>query len=112
MSPRLSSLTMPPLAITSSIYAVLIEEVNVEFEKIEEWTTSNRLSVNVDKTFMIVFSNRLNDVVSGARVLCDITEVKITSKAKFLGIYMDIGLKFDRHIELISRVSKSFFHIM
>ena len=38
----------------------LVEELNTELKKIYNWTCSNRLSLNVAKTYAILFSKRSN----------------------------------------------------
>ena len=42
----------------------LIDSANVELEKINMWTLANRLTINVDKTELIVFSNQYFDKTS------------------------------------------------
>ena len=40
-------------------YDISISNLNIELEKVGQWTFSNRLTINVDKTNALLFSNKL-----------------------------------------------------
>ena len=70
-----------------------------ETAKLVEWAMSNRLTINFEKTFYMLFTNRnisLSDLT--------MNNVNISQKfeAKFLGVFLDSKLKFDAHITYIS----------
>ena len=71
------------------------------------WTTANRLSINVDKTFFI--SHSFQDTSStffGLKI--NELEVKESSSGEFLGLVLDKTLKFDHHIHKIAaKISRS-----
>ena len=43
-------------------YSALIRSINNELPKFHEWLNENRLSLNLDKTFALLFSNRLESI--------------------------------------------------
>jgi hypothetical protein len=89
-------------------YEALITEINLELEKIKHWTLVNRLSVNIEKTFVMCFSNRRRGINRDLKVYFDTTEVKFQVSGKFLGVYVDRDLRFDVHItEMCKKISKS-----
>ena len=85
----------------------LISTFNRELEKIYNWTISNRLSVNLEKTVSMIFSYRNYD--SGSfPILMNGTVISEVFEHKFLGVVIDPKLKFNKHIVTIaSKISKS-----
>ena len=72
--------------------------VNEELVHVTEWIL-NRLSVNVSKTFAILFTNRYVNryfgvVFGGDAIACE-------ASGSFIGIIADDSLKFDKHISKI-----------
>ena len=86
--------------------SLLITECNAELDKIIDWTRSNRLTVNVDKTNLMLISNVAStlpeDVIFDGHIL------DIVSEIKFLGITIDNDVKYDKHIQSIRiKISKT-----
>ena len=71
-----------------------IETINSSFEK---WVSSNGLTLNKNKTNIMVFSSKITE-------LGDLT---LTNSAKFLGIEVDSKLKFDSHVESVCKKLRS-----
>ena len=71
-----------------------------------EWTFLNRLSLNVSKTFAILFTNQ--NVNRDFGVAVGGGAIAYETSGSFLGIIVDNNLKFDRHINKISsKLAKS-----
>jgi len=84
----------------------LVNEVNSELLRLNNWLKCNRLSLNVNKTFYMLFTDRRNlnvmDVCIEDRVIQE------TSVSKFLGIQIDNKLSFCQHFENVCKsISKS-----
>ena len=78
---------------------------NTELEKYTTWTEANRLSINAQKTFSIIISNRPYE-----NPLLYINDTPIENKncGKFLGVTIDSKLNFSKHIsEVSSKIAKS-----
>ena len=79
---------------------------NTELSKFKQWTVSNKLLLNTDKTSVLLISNRPRSPHFSVR-LEDHT-LSLVSDHKFLGITIDDKLKFDTHIKLLcKKISKS-----
>jgi hypothetical protein len=94
------------LTISRSEYNDLIASTNVELlKKVKQWTIANRLSLNVDKTFAVTFTNR---PITVQPLLFGGEAVTQSDNCKFLGVTLDRKLRFDRHITAVcSKLSKS-----
>ena len=93
------------LAYSHTNYNDLINELNVELEKVCNWLEINRLSLNLLKTVAIDFSNKRH---SDHRIILNNTPLEYVSFVKYLGIYIDKKLSFSKHIEEVcGKISKS-----
>ena len=91
------------LLANNSDYYNLIQCINDELPKLYQWTTSNRLSVSLDKTYTILFSNK-----DKHSVYWDNIAVKYREKENFLGLTIDHNLKFTEHIQFVcTKLSKT-----
>ena len=83
--------------------------LNYELKIISDWLNANRLSLNVNKSKLIIFKTK--------RKIIDINNLSIklngfklvpTDNVKYLGLYLDKNLSFDYHINQLSKkLSKS-----
>jgi hypothetical protein len=72
------------------------DNVNAELVKVDEWLRCNKLSLNVDKTSFMLFSNRSKE--TDKVVIMRGAPLNRTIESKFLGITIDDGLSFKVHI--------------
>ena len=80
----------------------VIDKINSELIKINEWLKANKLSLNTDKTnFMIFSSSTHNDVMTNANVKINNTDISRVYSTKFLGVIIDSKLNFAEHINMI-----------
>jgi hypothetical protein len=79
--------------------------MNTELNKISEWMKANKLSINVTKTFYMLFrpTSSITSIINLAINGCVINRV---SQIKFLGIFIDDKLSWKVHIKhLESKIS-------
>ena len=83
----------------------LIEQCNIELQKFHLWCTANRLSVNTDKTFYILFSNRIVSNLPPLTIKSNYTYDVISrvKNIKFLGVFHDEHMTFKPHITYLSQ---------
>ena len=75
---------------------------------VSRWMKANVLSLNVSKTFAMMFSNRPNSDAAGIQSLLNGSEVQFDCHGKFLGVIIDTKVNHRQHIRLIyNKVSKS-----
>ena len=77
----------------------LVSVCNEELMLFKLWSDANRLTINVDKTNCLFFSN-IFDPPCG-RICIDDQEIDFVSETKFLGMFIDDKVKFDKHINYI-----------
>ena len=90
------------LSIGDSDLDDLVLNTNSELEKIYEWTLQNRLTVNVDKSEIMLTTNRKYDPTK-LKFHLGTSEFKIVDSCKFLGTLIDSKLNFKNHIELVTK---------
>ena len=77
-------------------------------DKLFDWTTSNRLTINYDKTFYLIITNQFNTEHSDYSFSLNGHILDMKRQGKFLGIILDDKLKFNHHIDYIcNKISKS-----
>ena len=95
------------LTFTNKNFNSLIQTCNIELEKFNKWSIANKLSINTDKTYCMLFTNRqvpnlLPPIYLNNKI------IKYQNTVRYLGLMLDNRLKFDIHIETISKkISKS-----
>ena len=79
-----------------------IELINRELAKVALWFDSNKLTLNVNKTQMIMLSRKKN-LTPRNEVILRNEVVQRVNKAKFLGVMVDQHLNRKDHISMISQ---------
>ena len=88
-------------------YSTLISQSNSDLENLENWMKTNRLTLNISKTEMLLFTNRKFDHLQH-RVILGGNSLNYTLNCKFLGVLIDSRLTFSDHIKSISnKISKN-----
>ena len=95
------------LTIQNVDYNGLTQQINTELESLKIWTSVNRLSLNVNKTYAMIFSNR-NPNRENLPIMFNEEHVEFKDSGKFLGVILDSALKFDKHISSVyKKISKT-----
>nr|XP_053627761.1 probable peroxisomal acyl-coenzyme A oxidase 1 [Cherax quadricarinatus] len=111
--PNASQLLKPILFADDTTYVfshpntvILANTVNAKLQKISAWMMTNKLTLNTDKTCFIQFGNKaVNDPIN---ITLNGSSVTRLTEGKFLGIHHDSSLKFQRHIQQITKkISKT-----
>ena len=97
----------------SSFYVIgpclksLIHQANSDLDKFYQWTLSNRLTVNLDKTKYMIVSNKNPKTLPP--LFLNFDTISRTRYHKILGIVIDQDLSFKEHInQLCIKLSHSF----
>ena len=84
-----------------------IQILNSELAKVAEWFESNKLTLNVNKTQMLMMSRKENLNPQGHVILRN-EAIRRVTKAKFLIIIVDQHPNWKDHISMVSnKISKS-----
>ena len=80
---------------------------NSELAKFLDWTTANKLSVNIDKTYCIAHTYRIINT-NNFNIFIDNSNLQFYEEGLFLGITIDSKMKFIKHIDNVcNKLSKS-----
>ena len=77
----------------------LVTTVNHELKNIVHWLNANRMSLNVEKTHYIVFSNRGKTTNLDTNVQIAGSVIEKVNFTKFLGIIIDKNLTWKFHVD-------------
>ena len=82
--------------------------MNRGLKKVRKWLDANRLSLNIDKTFFVVFHSPQIKPVEPVVIRFGKKIIKRESCVKFLGIMLDANLSWKYHItELSKKLSRT-----
>ena len=81
---------------------ILLDTVNSELNLVLSWIQANKLSLNINKTNFILFSNTL-EILPGSILLNDKSLVQVETTT-FLGIHIDNKLTWKTHVNYISKL--------
>ena len=94
-------------SISHTDYDTMVNTLNSDLIAIEDWTITNRLTINLSKTEMLLFTNRLVNQ-NDQRIMLGGGCLGFVESCKFLGIYIDVGLTYKSHITyLVGKISRS-----
>ena len=95
------------LSVSNPHYNELIANSNDELTKFNNWTLTNRLTINTDKTEMLLFSNKFKGAGGNDEILLNGVSIEAVKSFKFLGVYLDDKLSFEYHIKhVINKISR------
>ena len=80
----------------------LLETVNSELKNIVLWIHANKLSLNLQKTNYMLFSNSIK-IVPGDVLFNNVRIERVTS-TKFLGLYIDEKLNWKIHVDNLCKL--------
>ena len=84
----------------------LLDKLKLEFAKVLEWLKTNKLIINLQKTYLMVFTNKERPETISLNINGSIIQER--TESKFLGVILDNKLTWHAHIKHISsKISKS-----
>jgi hypothetical protein len=86
----------------------LQNQVNQEMPKLQEWLRSNRLSLNIGKTHIMIFNPKKQKQPNQITIKIDNQTLETVSKTKFLGVIIDNSLSWKPHtLYIAQKMAKS-----
>lgn len=88
-----------------------LRKVNEDLQHLMKWFNINSLSLNIEKSCYIIFNNsRKGDF--NWKIKADDKEIKRVSDTKFLGVYIDEFLNWNKHVHHLSmKVSSGIYSL-
>ena len=74
--------------------------MNTELGLISEWLKSNKLTLNISKTFYMVFHRGRRQCLGDIELFIDNTKINETNTMKYLGVIIDAKLNWISHTGL------------
>ena len=89
---------------TSKNLKTLETNINFDLKSVSEWLKSNRLSLNVGKTKLLLFGSKCSKI-QFENISIKIQGVKLSpcKSVKYLGVLIDENLSWDYHISELSK---------
>ena len=82
------------------------QTINTELHKVAAWLSANKLSLNVSKSKLLIYSHTLNNKTE-PKLLINNEQLNEVDNAKYLGVILDNKLNWHAHINSIAlRLSK------
>ena len=79
----------------------LISDMNRELGKVGDWITSNRLTLNLEKTHYLIFHRKRLPSQYDTLIMGNTTLERV-EYTKFLGVIIQDTLKWDRHVQYVT----------
>ena len=89
------------LSLSNKSAVNLEKNVNNELNKIDLWLKTNKLSLNIEKTSYIIFTNR--KLQHNFKITIGSATIKRQSQTKYLGIILDEHLTWTPHIQMLQK---------
>ncbi len=86
----------------------LVDNLNTEISKVNIWLKANKLSLNTDKTKLIIFHSHRKKILTNFNVSIDGFIIKRYESLKYLGIFIDEHLNWKKQLSIINtKLSKT-----
>ena len=86
----------------------LERKINQDIPLLTKWLQTNRLSLNIKKTHVMVFGRKSKNQTNDLSVTIEGTKLELVKHTKFLGVILDNEINWKQHILHISqKLSKS-----
>ena len=82
--------------------SILVRLMNEELSRVQSWIHANKLSLNIDKTNYMLFSNSLNRLPN--YVMMNGVHSSQVESTKFLGLYIDNDLSWKTHVNHLCKL--------
>ena len=86
-------------------------EINHDLETVSDWCKANKLMLNIDKTVCMIFPPN-KTATSNMHIKILDQEISICSQTKFLGLWLDSNLSWDKHLSVICSKMKQNLGLM
>ena len=87
---------------TVTMTITLLNTVNSELKCIYEWICCNKLSLNVQKTQSMLFSNSISTLPGNPSLIN--TPIDLVESTKFLGLFIDNKLSWQKHTTYLCKL--------
>ena len=84
------------------------KHINLDLSLIVQWLRANKISLNADKTELVVFSPKRKQITKHLNFQISSQKIEISTKVKYLGIQIDQHLNWNEQIKnIIPKLSRA-----
>ena len=84
------------------------KHINHDLSLIVQWLRSNKISLNADKTELVIFSPKRKQITKHLNFRISGQKIEISTRVKYLGIQIDQHLNWNEHIKnIIPKLSRA-----
>lgn len=87
--------------VTSSSDVILSNKANDVLQKLDNWTSNNKLKINATKTKAVVFHSKGQQVTLKNNIVFRGSDIEIVKSVKVLGVHFSSSLQWDDHVNNI-----------
>ena len=82
--------------------SLLIKSMNSEIKLISDWLEANKLTLNIDKAYYMVFHKDRRKCFGNTELFIDNIKIEQTETMKYLGVIIDTKLNWISHITFVN----------
>ena len=87
---------------------ILSGKMNLELQKVYEWTKANKITVNPEKSHVLIIPPKSTHQIPSFKVYMYKSPLEVKASVKYLGVTINLRLNFDNQINLLSgKISRS-----
>ena len=84
------------------------KHINHDLSLIVQWLRSSKISLNADKTELVIFSPKRKQITKHLNFRISGQKIEISTRVKYLGIQIDQHLNWNEHIKnIIPKLSRA-----
>ena len=84
------------------------KHINHDLSLIVQWLRANKISLNADKTELVIFSPKRKQITKHLNFRISGQKIEISTRVKYLGIQIDQHLNWNEHIKnIIPKLSRA-----
>ena len=91
---------------TGKTWTEVEDKMNLYLDYVSTWLRLNKLTLNIQKTIFITFGNYCDSVPGTINIKINNQLINRVNEAKYLGIYFDSNMKWNKHIEYLINKTK------
>ena len=80
----------------------LKKHMNHDLKHLYNWLVANKISLNKDKTETVLFRHPNKKLDYDLKLKLNGKNLKLTNSVKYLGVYLDSHLNWDKHVEILA----------
>lgn len=91
---------------TGNSWKEVEDNMNEYLKEVSAWLSSNKLSLNIDKTVYVTFGNYCISVPESLNINIDGKLITRVETVRYLGIIFDCNMRWEKHIEYLLKKTK------